>query len=362
MGDMWTIKAALDWTVGYLERKGDENPRLSAEWLLSEACDMSRIQLYVSFDRPLSLEERDILRGYVTRRGKGEPLQYVTGYAAFRHIQVKVRPGVLIPRPETEVLVSEALSLLPAAHRRVALDSTIDAWEGDALIAAEAAAEAAQDGSGDASETLKRSQQAISAYLDAQQDQGNGDGGDRPDGSAVAKPRPLLVADICTGSGCIACSVAYERPDTRVIATDIAPEAVALAKDNAAELGLSDRVRIERGDLGSPVPAAAMGRLDLVVSNPPYGPTAVLAEIPREVADFEPALALDGGADGNDILRRLLPWTAAALRPGGGFAFELHETCLDAAAELARRAGFHQVRIVDDLAGRPRVLTGVKPV
>ena len=68
MGEMWTIKAALDWTVGYLERKGDENPRLSAEWLLSEACDMSRIQLYVSFDRPLSLEERDILRGYVTRR------------------------------------------------------------------------------------------------------------------------------------------------------------------------------------------------------------------------------------------------------------------------------------------------------
>jgi len=170
MGDMWTIKAALDWTVGYLERKGDENPRLSAEWLLSEACDMSRIQLYVSFDRPLSLEERDILRGYVTRRGKGEPLQYITGYAAFRHIQVKVRPGVLIPRPETEVLVSEALSLLPAAHRRVAFDSTIDAWEGDALIAAEAAAaEAAQDGSDvDASETLKRSQQAISAYLDAQ--------------------------------------------------------------------------------------------------------------------------------------------------------------------------------------------------
>ena len=93
MGDMWTIKAALDWTVGYLERKGDENPRLSAEWLLSEACDMSRIQLYVSFDRPLSLEERDILRGYVTRRGKGEPLQYITGYAAFRHIRAHLHPG-----------------------------------------------------------------------------------------------------------------------------------------------------------------------------------------------------------------------------------------------------------------------------
>lgn len=359
---MWTIKAALDWTVGYLERKGDENPRLSAEWLLSEACDMPRIQLYVSFDRPLSLEERDILRGYVTRRGKGEPLQYITGYAPFRHIQVKVRPGVLIPRPETEVLVSEALSLLPAAHRRVALDSTIDAWEGDALIAVEAAAAEAAQAVSDDPEVLKRSQQAISDYLGAQQNQAHVEGGVRTDGPAAAKPRPLLVADICTGSGCIACSIAYERPDSRVIATDIAPEAVSLAKDNAAELGLSDRVRIERGDLGSPVPAAAMGRLDLVVSNPPYVPTAVLADIPREVADFEPSLALDGGADGNDILRRLLPWTAAALRPGGGFAFELHETCLEAAAELARQAGFQQVRIVDDLAGRPRVLTGVKSV
>ena len=112
MGDMWTIKAALDWTVGYLERKGDENPRLSAEWLLSEACDMSRIQLYVSFDRPLSLEERDILRGYVTRRGKGEPLQYITGYAAFRHIQVKVRPGVLI-------LDEPTAGLDPAGCRRI---------------------------------------------------------------------------------------------------------------------------------------------------------------------------------------------------------------------------------------------------
>lgn len=96
--------------------------------------------------------------------------------------------------------------------------------------------------------------------------------------------------------------------------------------------------------------------------NPPYVPTAVLASIPREVADFEPALALDGGRDGNDVLRRLLPWTSQALRPGGGFAFELHETCLDQAAELARQAGFTQVKITNDLSQRPRVLSGRKPV
>ncbi len=101
-----------------------------------------------------------------------------------------------------------------------------------------------------------------------------------------------------------------------------------------------------------------MGALDLVVSNPPYVPTAVLADIPREVADFEPALALDGGADGLDVLRRLLPWCARALKPGGGFAFELHETCLDDAAASGREAGFADVRVARDLAGRPRVLTG----
>ena len=92
--DIWTIRAALEWTVGYLERKGDESPRLSAQWLLSEACGLSRIELYANFDQPLSLEERDVLRGFVTRRGKGEPLQYITGETGFRHITVKVRPGV----------------------------------------------------------------------------------------------------------------------------------------------------------------------------------------------------------------------------------------------------------------------------
>ena len=129
MNDIWTIQAALDWTVGYLERKGDENPRLSAQWLLSEATGLSRIELYANFEQPLSMEERDVLRAYVTRRGKGEPLQYITGEVGFRHITVKVRPGVLIPRPETEVLVSEALALLPAAPKRVAQH----AWPEDDL-------------------------------------------------------------------------------------------------------------------------------------------------------------------------------------------------------------------------------------
>lgn len=332
--DIWTIQAALDWTVGYLERKGDENPRLSAQWLLSEATGLRRIELYANFEQPLSMEERDVLRAYVTRRGKGEPLQYITGEVGFRHITVQVRPGVLIPRPETEVLVSEALALLPAAPKRVAADS-MSQRDGVNVSCADARAD-------DPSEPVESPAASES-----------------PEPS---EPPELLVADLCTGSGCIACSVAYEHPLARVVATDIAPEAVALARDNVAALELSGRVDVLACDLGEGIDDALLGAFDLVVSNPPYVPTAVMDGIPREVAAFEPALALDGGADGLDVLRRLLPFCRCALKEGGGFAFELHETCLDEAARLAGDAGFADVRIVSDLAQRPRVLTGRKPL
>ena len=140
----WTIKKALEWTEGYLADKGDENPRLSAQWLLSEACGLSRTQLFINFDRPLSEDERGVLRGYVRRRGAGEPLQYITGEVAFRHITVKVRPGVLIPRPETEVLVSEVLAALPTpGPRDVAWNPEAAEQEREAVAAVKKALEEA---------------------------------------------------------------------------------------------------------------------------------------------------------------------------------------------------------------------------
>lgn len=361
MEEIWTIQKALEWTQAYLARKGDAQPRLSAEWLISEATGHSRVELYMCYDEPLSPDERQALRGFVSRRGAGEPLQYISGHAPFRYINVKVRPGVLIPRPETEVLVSEALSLLPPAPRRVAFDSTIDAWEGDVLRAASLLSEqSGQDVPVGVAHDEAASHEGLSVQTGTLMPTGKppaagASAGERP-------PRPLLVADICTGSGCIACAIASERPDTRLFATDISPIAVELARENATELDVADRVRVELGDLGWPLPARAMGRLDLVVSNPPYVPTSVLAEIPAEVAEFEPALALDGGPDGNDVLRRLLPWSLEALKPGGAIAFELHETCLDAACDLARSTGFVEVASRRDLAGKPRILIGRKPV
>lgn len=371
--DVWTIKAALDWTVGYLQRKGDANPRVSAEWLLSEATGLRRIELYTNLERPLSLDERDVLRGYVTRRGKGEPLQYITGEVGFRHIAVKVRPGVLIPRPETEVLVSEALALLPQAQRPCALDSRLTPDEAASLLDAQALrvrGAADREATGAASAVPGEAAPAVSeaasgAGLDDISGGVSGRSSSALDASFAAaaaaadcaRSERLLVADICTGSGCIACSLAFEHPLVQVVATDLSPDAVALAVENASALGLADRMEVLACDLGQGIDPRLMGAFDLVVSNPPYIPSAVMGEIPREVADFEPALALDGGLDGLDLFRRLLPWCARALKPGGACAFELHETCLDAAAQLARTAGFSNVRIVNDLAGRPRVLT-----
>lgn len=347
--ETWTIKSALEWTEGYLAEKGDENPRLSAQWLLSEATGLTRMHLFVNYDRPLSEDERGALREFVRRRGAGEPLQYITGEVAFRHITVKVRPGVLIPRPETEVLVSEVLAALPAPGRREAQ------WNAEAAEQERVAVDALKEALSEAQEALAENQRAAQGTEGA-------DGGDEGEVGVEVESgvRPLLVADLCTGSGCIACSLAYEHPDVRVIATDIAPEAVALARENAEALELSDRVAVLECSLGTGIGEKRMGTFDAVVSNPPYVPTSVLADIPREVADFEPALALDGGADGLDVFRPLAAWATRSLKPGGVLACELHEGHLDAARAVAEAAGFADVRIVDDLAGRPRVLVGFK--
>lgn len=284
---VWTVKAALDWTNAYLAEKGDEHPRRSAEWLLSAATGLSRIELYAYHDRPLSPEERASLREGVKRRAAGEPLQYVTGEVAFRHIVVKVVPGVLIPRPETEVLVGEGLRAI--------------------------------------------------------------EGADRP-----------TVVDLCTGSGCIALSCAHEHHGARVLATDISPIAASCARANAERLGFAERVDVLEGDLFAPLPPDLCGRIDLVIANPPYIPTADIAELPAEVAGFEPHLALDGGPDGLDFWRRIAREARDWLAPGGELVVELDESRVMTAAGEAQE-WYEEVRVVRDLAGRDRVLAARAP-
>lgn len=309
MADLWTVKDVLDWTIGYLESKGDPNPRLSAEWLTSEATGLSRVDLYVQLDRPLSLSERDTLRGYVARRVQGEPLQLISGTAPFRYLVLQVAPGVLIPRPETEVLVSEAFAELRLPR---VVDHIHTEEEGEALVS--------------------------------------------PDLPCIR------VIDLCTGSGCIACALASEYPQAQVLALDIASEALMLAQRNVEQLNLEQRVEVRKSDLLSALSPDELGSFDLLISNPPYVPTKVLETLDAEVSAYEPRLALDGGSDGLDVVRSFLPDALRALRVGGVLALELFEDHLDAAQQLVEQEGFVDTRVALDLAGKPRVLIAHKPV
>lgn len=291
----WTIKEIIDWTCGFLQRRGDEHPRLSAEWLLCDVMGLSRVDLYVNYDRPLTPDERSRMRAAVQRRAAGEPLQYVTGETAFRHIVLRCERGVLIPRPETEVLVDAALEGVDAATK-------------------------------------------------------------------AAGGIPPRVLEVGCGTGCISLSIAYERKGAQVTATDLSSAAVDLAVRNRDSLGLSGAVDIVECDLASGVDPDLMGTFAVLVSNPPYIPTDVLShEVPAEVKDNEPELALDGGADGLDVFRRLVDLAPGALTPGGMLCCELYEGHLGAAADLVRaQGGWASVEVRQDLTGRPRVLVAVR--
>lgn len=357
MPETWTIKRVLDWTVGYLGRKGDERPRLSAEWLLSAVTGLSRVDLYVNFERPLSPEELSRMHDAVARRGRGEPLQYVTGEMPFRHIILRCEEGVLIPRPETEVLVDAALEGVDAAVTAGRVYDDVDrrtALREDEAREARAARE-------------KQLRAALTEEITAE----GGLNESNVDAllaelAALQAKRPTIpvgprVLDLCTGTGCIALSIAGERPGAHVVATDLSPQAASLAQRNRDQLNLTDAVDIYECDLAAAVPTDLLGTFSVLVSNPPYIPSAVVPTLPQEVAGFEPHLALDGGTDGLDLFRRILDLAPRALMPGGWLCVELFEGNVRAAADLCRaQGGWSSVEVREDLTRRPRVLVAVR--
>ena len=357
--ETWTVKRMLDWMEGYLADHGDEQPKASAQWLVSDALDLSKLQLYLDLERPLGPSELDLLRDYVKRRAQGEPLQYITGKTFFRHIEVAVEPGVLIPRPETEVLVSEVLSHLPRSRQELEWVSGAQGQvDGKAVsIDSESFAEDAKgapdttEGAGEVFHQTKDVQGISDQVQDSAQPV---EPAGRPE--MLALPQYARIAEIGCGSGCIACSLAYENPDVEVFCTDISPVAVELTLRNAESVNVKDRVHAIEGDLASGLD----GIFDVVVSNPPYIPTELIESIPDEVASFEPRIALDGGTDGLDVFRRIADWAMTSLSEGGLLACELHEDSLSEASRIVEAAGFRNIRVVKDLAGRDRILTAVR--
>lgn len=413
--EIWTIKRCLEWTKEYLAERGEEHPRLSAEWLLCAATGLARIDLYMRMDETLNAAQLETMHAAVVRRAKGEPLQYITGSTQFRMIDVACAPGVLIPRPETEMLVEEVLNYLDAevlspeaairqraellwndeveqarkaeaaladeramAERRAAnLTAADEAALGSDVLGSRAYAEeladreaeeaAAQAAEAEAAEAaaMETPEPELDEYGIAIEDNDQqatpAQDAAEANVSAPAEPRTARVLEVGCGTGCISLSLAWERRGhVTCTATDIEPRAIDLATKNRDALGLtSDEVAFSLTNLVSSIPHDEWGTFDVLVSNPPYIPTDVMRSLPHEVKDFEPDLALEGGADGLDIFRRLLNAAPYMLRAGGLFACELYEGALDAAAELCRQAGLSDVRIVHDLTDRPRIVRAI---
>jgi release factor glutamine methyltransferase len=281
---MYTVGEVLNRTAKYLKEKGFENSRLNAEVMLGHILDRARIGLYLEYDRPLSDAQLGGYRALLKRRLSGCPLQYVTGNTEFYSLGFEVSSAVLIPRPETEILVEAVVKRL------------------------------------------------------------------------ARLPGPLEAADIGTGCGAIAVTLAVHLPQARLWATDRSPEALAVARANAERHGVSDRIQFARGDLFAPL-GGREHSLAAVISNPPYVPTPQLRQLPIEIRDHEPVMALDGGHDGLDVVRRLISQAAGFLSPGGLLALEVGAgQAVTVGAFLEQQARLRPDGVIQDYAGHDRVI------
>ncbi len=265
-----TLLEVLQRATGFLEAHGSSSPRLDAELLLAHALGVRRLDLYLQFERPLADAELAPYRELVARRGKGEPVAYLTGRKEFMGLEFEVTPDVLVPNPDTEVLVQRAVE-----------------W-------------------------------------------------------GRANPARRRFADVGTGSGCIAVAVAHYLPEATVDATDVSPEALAVAARNVAKHDLGTRVRLFEGDLTEPLESG----YDAILANLPYVDTE--AALPAEVA-AQPAVALYGGPA---VVNRLLQEAPARLAAGGIVLAEIDPAVVGG----LRLEGYKGNRFWKDLGGHDRVL------
>lgn len=280
--DAWTVGRLVSWTTEFLKKRGSESPRLDAEVMLASVLGWERVQLYTHFEDEIGEAQRGRYRDLVRRRAEGAPVAYLVGRKEFYSLRFDVSPAVLIPRPESEFVVIEAIEAL----------KTLEA--------------------------------------------------------------PRLV-DVGTGSGCLAVSCAHQLPKAKVTAIDISPQALEVARKNAERHKLTDRVEFLEGDLLTPLADAPT--LDAIVSNPPYIPTADVANLEPGVRDHEPTLALDGGADGLEVVRRLIREAAPRLKPGGHLILEIGTAQEAPVRELLSDEHVWELRpTIRDLQGHPRVI------
>jgi release factor glutamine methyltransferase len=296
------VRAALREGIIRLRAAKTSSDTLSAELLLMHALGRDRTWLYTNPEHPLDSATSERYFALVARRAAGEPTQYLTGIQEFWGLAIEVTPDVLIPRPETEHVVEVALERLGGRGIKINMKT--------------------------------------------------------------GAPSPTLhLADIGTGSGCIALALAHELPHAEIVATDISAPALEIARRNAIRQQVSDRFRFVETNLlqGISVSPPATHRapllFDLIVSNPPYIAHTDAPSLPRDVRDHEPHSALFGGPTGVEIYALLIEQAGAQLRPGGILVLELGYNSADPVRTMLHAEGrWANISITNDLAGIPRVI------
>ena len=288
--DRLSIRSALLWGAQVLRHTGIGSHRLDAEVLLRHVLNMEKEQFYVNGDAPISAGQEAEFRGLLLRRSRREPVAYITGHKEFWSLDFFVTPAVLIPRPETELLVEVALQYV----------------------------------------------------------------------TRLASGSPVKVLDIGTGSGAISVCLAKEQAASQIFAVDISSVALDVASVNARRHGVANRSRFLSGDLFAPIkPLREI--FDLIVSNPPYIRSGELPMLAPEIREWEPTVALDGGADGLDTYRRIIEEGHSYLTTGGSIVLEIGANMAPDVAELFSRSGcYGPDSVYQDYAGKDRVIAAVK--
>jgi len=271
-----TVLEVLKLASDHFQKRGSDSARLDAEVLLAHTLGLRRLDLYLKFDRPLSEVEVTSYRELVAKRAKGEPVAYLVGHKEFMGLDFVVTPAVLVPNPDTEVLVQRAVEIVREAKR------------------------------------------------------------------------PMRVADVGTGSGCIAVAIAHYAANVEVVASDVSPEALEVARRNVVAHGLDSRIQLVCGDLMGPL----AGSFDLICANLPYIAEG-LPLAPEVVA--QPARALYADAEGSALVTRLLDDSSSRLSAGGRVLAELDPSIMAEAVDAAARK-FTGHRIHRDLARHERVI------
>jgi release factor glutamine methyltransferase len=312
-----TVLEVIQKSTEFLTRKGVESARLQTELLLAHVLKLPRMKLYLNFERGLTDAETDAMRELVRRRSLREPLQHITGSAPFAAWEMAVNRHVLVPRPETELLAEAGWQFLST------LGQSPQPTPGERLD--------------EVSGSRRKEAHSVPA----------------------ARCQSLLTSgatalDFGTGSGCIAIALAAKCPTAHVTAVDISAEALAVAKQNAERNGVAGRIEFVPSDGFAALPPGS--RFHLIISNPPYIPSAEIATLPPEVRDFDPRGALDGGADGLDFYRRLASEAPGWLAPGGKLMVEFGDGQAPAVESLFAGQKWIVEAVHADYSQRQRIL------